>query len=195
MSFCWSLGFKLSPNSNDKRAFNYYRTVVNTVSLFAYHFPCVALEFPIRVLAMIVLHNRVRFPLPDVVRDIPAMGATGSRGNVRSSSSSSSGTVEIRTCPPRRSRRRRPPIRVRPRHRPLSLDDSQISDFDLGPSRYSPPNLRSRAPRWSRSSNAELPGPAGNPLPRRYPCNISLDCLQRRCLGLPVWVWILLAGM
>ena len=153
------------------------------------------LEFLIRLLVMAALHNRVRFPCPGVARDIPAMGATRSRGNARSSSNSSSGTVEIRMCPPRRSHRRQPPTRVRPRNRPLNLDDSQISDFDLDPYPYSPPNLRNRVPNWSRSSNAELRGPAVNHLPRRYPCLISLACLRRRYLGLSVWVWMLLAGM
>lgn len=143
---------------------------------------------------MIVLHRRVPMLRRNGVRDIPATPAPRGRRPARSSRSSSSGTVEILTCPPRQSRHRQPPIRVRRGRRPLNLDDSPISSFELGPSRSSPPNWNARpAPDWDRSPSTDRPARVRNRLPRRCGFGLTMDILRRRCLGIPLWVWIPMA--
>ena len=194
MSFCWPLGLKLSAHSDDRRAFEYYRSYVDPVStdiFFHLFFHLTVISF--RTVAILALLGSASSIDLREACDTPARPASRVRNRARSFSISSGGSSSTQMSRRLPSRRRSPIILRPPPNHPSVSDGSQRSDPDQGSVVSLPRESGGRAaPGWNQFWN---PGRAWSPLFRRFRLTFSLDLsLSRRYLGLPLWTWLLVTA-
>jgi hypothetical protein len=133
MSSCWSLGLKLSAHSYDKRAFDYFRTYVDSVrdiGFFVISFILSSISF--RAIAILALLGSASSVDLKEACNIPVKPASRARNCARSYSVSSSGSSSIPISRRLPSRHQSPIISRPPLNPPSASGSSQRSDPEQG---------------------------------------------------------------
>ena len=191
MSFCWSLGLKLSPFSHDKLSFSYYRKHVDFVRRYAFYFVVFKLTIIYSLLVIIVYLALVSLRIPIVGYATPARPVSRGRRRDRSSNAARSGSNSTRMSRQLPSRCRSPII-LRPPS-PSNVLDGYLHPGGSRESSVSFPRGSSDrpAPGWRSSQSPNL-NRAWCPFNRPFRLNFSREILMRNYLGLPYWAWGLL---
>jgi hypothetical protein len=151
MSSCWSLGLKLSAHSYDKRAFEYFRTYMDSVHDIGFFVISFILSFiSFRAIAILALLGSASSVNLKEACNTPVKPASRARNCARSYSVSGSGSSSIpMSC--RLPSHRQSPIASRPPLNPPSTSGSlQRSDPEQGSVVSLPREMNdSAAPRWN----------------------------------------------